>query len=203
MKTPPTENQKALLVLTVDATWYIMRSLSQADGPRDVDIQETWHGWEEFLQTHTHEKLKTIHNLAFPGIKIPKALTAKEALCMFIWNYRLSKAIDVRFPQVKENAVKNPLQRASAISGRRYVLTTPDADAKPFTSPAGLACLALIKECCGDSIVCTEGDLKALVLQKGETITPTAKEDPSSAWRFLQFYRPKLVEAQLITYHKV
>lgn len=193
-----------ILILTHDGTWYIVRSTSQADAPLDSEVQCVYHGWEEFMRLNSVQSLTTTHKHVWPDYPITKALASHASLSTLIWNYRLSKAIDLTRPQTPDSVVKNPLQRASKIATRSYtIITNPPADAKPFTSKAGLACLKIIKDVCElHGGVCTEGQLKPVVCSRGLEITKTAEKDPTSAWRFLQFYRPQLVESQLITYTK-
>lgn len=191
-----------ILILTNEATWFIVRSPSQASAPLEHDVQQIFHGWEDMLACMSHKSLITLHQSFWPDIKIGKALESKEALCVLIWNYRLSKAVDLTVSEAAQTIAKNPLQRASSIAGRTYRIITPSKDAKPFTSKAGLACLAIIKDVCGEAGICSEGDLKLVVCSRGMEITKTAEADPTSAWRFLQFYRPLLVESELIEYKK-
>lgn len=192
-----------ILVLETDATWHIYRHLSKEEQDNDFisptgKITEVWRGWEDMLKRTTRKALETLHFSIFQ-IPAPKKMT-DESLCILIWNYRCYNALDHRIPQDPPvNQVKNPLQRHSSIANRVYSILEPSADAKKFTSPAGLACLAIIKQCCeANGGVCTEGQLKPMIMENAAKITP--KTD--SAWRFLQFYRPQLVEAELIAYKK-
>lgn len=192
------------LIMTHEGVWYVVRSETQANAPLDTDIQVTYNGWESFNRLNSYQSLATTHKHVWPDYEIGKALKSQEALSTLIWNYRLSKAIDLTVPQTAENEVKNTLQRASSIAGRSYtIINNTPPDAKPFTSKAGLACLKIIKDVCElHGGICTEGQLKPIVCARGTEITKTAEQDPTSAWRFLQFYRPQLVESQLITYTK-
>lgn len=199
-------NLNKILVLCHDATWHIVKHYDLANGPavgpRLSEIQEQFNGWQGMMATMSRKSFETLHNSFFPDVKISKKMTTEE-LCVIIWNYRLSKAIDHTIETTSTPGLaKNPLQRKSSIAGRTYELITPSADAKKFTSPAGLACLKIITDCCGEARTCTEGDLKALVVQRGLEITKTHESDPTSAWRFLQFYRPLMVASELIVYKK-
>jgi len=89
-------------------------------------------------------------------------------------------------------------QRQSSIRGREYRIITPPKDTKPYTAPAAMACLKIIKDCCVAKGFCTEGELKPQIMARASEITP--KTD--SAWRFLQFYRPHLEKAEMITYKR-
>ena len=199
-------NLNKVLVLCHDATWHIVKHYDLINGPAVgpclSEIQEQFNGWQGMMQTMGRKSFETLHKSFFPDVKLTKKTTTEE-LCVIIWNYRLSKAHDwtAATPSNPGDA-KNPLQRKSAIAGRTYELITPSADAKKFTSPAGLACLKIIQDVCGESKVCTEGDLKAAVVQRGLEITKTHESDPTSAWRFLQFYRPLMVASELIVYKK-
>lgn len=192
---------KATLLLRGDATWHIVKHMSNEEFIAEgYNVTQIWRGWEDMLRSTTHDSLKTIHNKVWPDVKIGKALATKEALCLLIWNYRCSQAIDHTVEvQTTTGVAKNPLQRASSIAGRVYKVITPSADAKPYTSPAAMACLKIIKDVCeANGGSCTEGQLKPVIMARASEITPKT----NSAWRFLQFYRPLLVNAEMITYTK-
>jgi hypothetical protein len=125
-----------------------------------------------------------------------------EALSTLIWNYRLSRAKDWTVPEA--TLTTGSEIRFSKIASRMYQVIDQPPGAKPYTSKAGLACYKIIVDVCGGNVggTCTEGDLKKAVVERGLEITPTHTKDPTSAWRFLQFYRPLLVEAGLLIYTK-
>lgn len=192
----------AILVIHQDATWHIYKHLSKEEQDNDFQnpngkIQEAWRGWEDMMNRTTEKSLRTLHNAIFQ-FQAPKLMT-KEALTVIIWNYRCHHAEDHTKVENKPGVAKNPLQRKSSIGSRTYRCVTPPPDAKPFTSPAGIACYNILKSCCNNNGgSCTEEQLKQLVLARGAEITPKVE----SAWRFFQFYRPGLIESQLIIYTK-
>lgn len=193
---------KACLILASDATWHICRTENSADAPLKMNQVEVWHGWEEMLRRTTRKSLATLHEKFF-GFPCPsETKLTTMSLCILIWNYRCAHAIDHTIPVEQGSTAANSLQRHSAIAHRTYQVITPSKDAKPYKSPAAMACLKIIKDCCekGNG-TCTEAELKVAVEQRALEITPSTA--PNSAWRFLQFYRPKLVEAELIIYNKV
>lgn len=204
-------NMELTLVRTNEATWLLVDKLTINPNLaliNETSWQQVFPGWDIFLQFHSLKSLQTMHKVMFPDIPIGKAQATRESLAVLIWNARLAKATDIRKASIAAaeksgGTFKNPMQRASAIATRTYTIIPPEqrpADAKQFTSPAGIACYNLIVECCGESGSCVEGDLKKLVEEKGTLIT---KSDKANApWRFLQFYRPLLVESQWIAYQK-
>lgn len=201
------------LVLYHDATWHIHHHLTPEDEIADHaspigKYHQIFRGWEAMLRWMSQDSLKTVALKAFPGViephlKAKGKLASKEALCVLVWNWRLYNAIDETAPVERQEgtyAVKNPLQRHSSIAGRTYRVTTPPADAKPYTSPAAMACLKIIKDCCARSNgVATEEQVKKEVFARHTEITETGD---TSAWRFMQFYRPKLVDAGMVVYDK-
>ena len=196
-------NSEKILLLCHDASWYIVRVWDEVggcgQGPRHEEVQETWKGWEEMNRRMSQSSLETLHKALWPDIPMGKAMKVKEALSSLIWNYRLSRAKDWTVDNIEPGA---PVVRKSVIAGRTYTVTEPIAGTAPYTSKAGLACYKIIKEVCGTSGTCTEGDLKKVIVERGQEITPTHKDDPTSAWRFLQFYRPHLVAAGMLIYTK-
>lgn len=203
------------LVLYHDATWHITKHISKEEEIADHasaigKYHNIFRGWETMLQWMSHNSLKTVALNAFPGIiephlKAKGKLATKESLCVLVWNWRLYNATDETIPVESEDrqyAVKNPLQKFSSIAGRTYRITTPPPDAKPYTSKAAMACLKIIKDCCEKSNngLALEADVKKEVLSRHAEITSTGHV---SAWRFLQFYRPKLVDAGHLVYDKL
>lgn len=195
---------KACLILSADATWHICRSEISAHAPLAMNQTEVWHGWEEMLRRTTRKSLATLHERLF-GFTCPtEAKMSTMSLCILIWNYRCAHAYDHvaedEKGKVGNNAGTNPLQRHSNIANRTYQIIKPSKDAKPYTSPAAMACLKIIKDTCdANGGTCTEAQLKEQIIARATEITK--KDD--SAWRFLQFYRPKLVDAEQIIYNKV
>ena len=192
-----------ILVIHTDATWHIYKKLSKEERDNDFInpnglIQQAWHGWEDMCKSETETTLRRLHESIFK-FPAPKKMT-KESLTIVIWNYRCYMAEDHTIPaETKPSNAKNPLQRRSSIGSRTYRCINPPPDAKPFTSKAGLACLKILSDVCQQHDgSCTEEQLRLAILARGAEITPKVE----SAWRFFQFYRPGLIESQLIIYIK-
>ncbi len=193
----------AILVKHHDATWHIYKHLSKEEQDNEFasstsQIQEVWRGWEDMLKRTIETSLRSLHESIFQ-FPAPKKMT-KEELTVIIWNYRCFHAEDRTKPsETKPGIAKNPLQRRSAIGSRTYRLSVPQSDAKPFTSKAGIACYTIVKAVCqANGGSCTEEQLKPIIMARAIEITPKVE----SAWRFFQFYRPGLIESQLIIYIK-
>lgn len=188
----------AVLILATDATWHIVRTEFSAHAPLAVNQTEVWHGWEEMMQRTTEKHARILHERLF-GFPWPKKDTYMS-LVILLWNYRCKHAIDHTVDEGQASVTAgNPLQRHSSIAGRTYQVITPSMDAKAYTSPAAMACLKIIDDVCkANGGTCTEEQLKKVVLERGAEITPKVE----SAWRFLQFYRPLLVNAERIIYKK-
>lgn len=112
-------------------------------------------------------------------------------------NYRTEKRGLGKPAKPETKKVADPLQRQSSISGREYRIITPSKNAQPYTAPAAMACLRIIKDCCAAKGFCTEGELKSQIIARASEITKIG-----NAWRFLQFYRPYLEKAEMITYKR-
>lgn len=211
--TKSNEYLKCALYLMEDATWHLYRSEHDALTPRDPlawrsPTAQFWKNWEDF--NGMPEKIaRQQHELLF-HFPAPKDMTKIE-LTVLIWTYRCKRAEDHRTEE-QINPTQSG-QRKSSIAGRTYEVVYPAPDhlliadgvgvvdgitELKVTGKQGLVCYRIIEQAAGESRIVTEGDLKLEVEKRALEITPKA----DSAWRFLQFYRPKLVEAGMIIYNK-
>jgi hypothetical protein len=199
-------NMNNILVLETDATWHIYRKLSKEEQANDFatatgKITTAWHGFDVFEKDFTRKTLESLHQSIFQFKAPSESKMSTMSLALLIWNYRNYHATDHSKPAESQVPGQTPGQRFSSIGGRTYKLATPIPGVhKPYTSKAGLACLKIITDMCKASSDGTvnEAMLKPEVMKRASEITP--KTD--SAWRFLQFYRPLLVDAGLIEYQK-
>ena len=199
-------NMNNILVLETDATWHIYRKLSKEEKDNDMinpngKITDCWRGFEDFEKRSPRKSLESLHQSLFQFKAPSESKMSTMSLAVLIWNYRNYHATDHSKPIESQVPGQTPGQRFSSIGGRVYKLATPIPGVhKEYTSKAGLACLKIITDMCKVSTDGTvnEALLKPEVMKRAAEITP--KTD--SAWRFLQFYRPLLVDAGLIEYIK-
>lgn len=198
------------LVHTTDAQWLLFDRITHTSVPPESMIQSSWHGYEDFELNTTRDILAKSHENIF-GTKCDKKMSHTSlALVMFL--YRCSKAQS--YLPGSENALgKAPGGgvRKLSMDARSYAMLplpegavfTPDGglmgkDGKKITGKQGVACLKILKDTCGESLKCSELQLREAVTARAAEVTAKAE----SAWRFFQFYRPLFVAAGLCNYQK-
>lgn len=194
---------KACICVTANGGLYMYSSPSAVtlvDSARDQE----WSGWSHFNESmEPAMMLKLSINL---GIMLEFRKGSKETLSLELWDHMCRRADDRRQASTPRGfdpvtGAKKRGRKKQNLDGRRYHIIEPLSEKKEMLNEAPITTRQgrKIYEFFVDegfrtgSRVITEGRMKDIVNDRAEELR--TKQDP---WRIFCYYRPELVDCQLI-----
>ena len=208
----PTDNRlKAYIAISNSNKVYMYNSMSDVtlvDSARDKTKE--WDGWEHFNQSLIAKEMVTLTIQL--GIHIRFKTGSKEDLSLEVWE-ELCRIADDRRGANKQVATRNSLtgkvekkrgRRSVDSSSRRYVMKVHGNKKKLMeecpcrTRQARKIWEFIVDECIATGLpYIVESRMQNIVNDRAQELN--TKQNP---WRIFQYYRPELIDCQLIKLEK-
>jgi hypothetical protein len=162
--------------------------------------QVTYRNYEDFDDEVTLGDLIALHEEFFRKAPTKKLQKDRAELSLIIWHHLCNVADDrTTIGQTEAHTDDNGNRRRQSLADREYTVRTVEDLPKALSSvpPQARVCYQILADICEQQDSVSEQALMGAVAQASEQGRLKTKQDP---WRIFQYYRPKLVEHNLITH---